>query len=276
MDAVVKGRRGRKKSPDKIHIGRKEPLSYADAIRTSLSKERHRIYYTESTCADFGPFDREDGSFLIISGYFKEASECREYLNALPGDIDRKRVIYIPAKKLDDVKSFREAVEGLGVAFLYDDLMIFKDGSRYVYEAADIQKATSPEIREEMGGSEFSIMGTPAIDKGGMYDHLNKNVPAANLLVVTGMYNLKYCDYNINWTYLCDMISTFPDGMSVFNDIRSDVKYVDIPLKQTRSMSFPDGTMMMTAEEYRDFLKTLGMPSVYKTDKDVTVITRGG
>ena len=159
------------------------------------------------------------------------------------------------------------------MAFLDDELMIFKDGSRYIYESADVMNATSPEIREEFAGSDFSILGAASIKRGGLYDHIKSNAPAANLLVVSGAFDT---DYNVNWTYVSASILAFPDGMRVLDDVDGTVRFVDMPLKQTQSMSFKDGMMSMKAEEYRDFLKSLGMPSIYKTDKDVTFITKNG
>ena len=159
------------------------------------------------------------------------------------------------------------------MAFLEDQLMIFKDGCRFIYESSDLMAASYVDIKEEMAGSDFAILGSSIISSGGLYDDLNQKVPAANMVVVTGKFDSRF---NINWTYLSNSISSLPAGIRVFNDIDTSPRFFDINLKQNLSMSFKNGMNIMTSEQYREFLKSLDMPSTYKTDKDVTIVTEEG
>ena len=269
MDAPTKGRRGRKKAADKIHIGRKTPLSLVDASRSTYAKERHRLFYVRGG----GPIDMEadmseEGAFIIVFGGLKDCG----FLKTLTGRIDPKRIVYVPDGDCN-VDEMRKAVEDLGMAFLEDQLMIFKDGCRFIYESKDIIAAYAKDIREELSSSNFCMYGCSKITSEGMYDHILNNVPSANLVVVAGDFDRSY---NINWTYLTNSIEGNVPGIRVFNDIDEKIKYFDIPKTQCQSMSFQDGMSVMKAEDYRVFLNDLGMPSTYKTDKDVTIVTDKG
>ena len=275
MDAPAKGRRGRKKSVDSIRRGRTDPLSLVDAIREYPSQPRHRMFYI-STKTEISSLDgclSDDTEFLIICGDLKDESSCKKFLTEVSSKVDPKRVIYVPTEKVQDLDSVRGAVEGLHMAFLEDQLMIFKDGCRFIYESSDLMAASYVDIKEEMAGSDFAILGSSIISSGGLYDDLNQKVPAANMVVVTGKFDSRF---NINWTYLSNSISSLPAGIRVFNDIDSSPRFFDINLKQNLSTSFKNGMNIMTSEQYREFLKSLDMPSTYKTDKDVTIVTEEG
>ena len=275
MDAPVKGRRGRKKSVDSIRRGRTDPLSLVDAIREYPIGPKRRMFYIsgKANVSDLSGHQFDEGSFLIVCGEFNDADSCKKFLSGVTQYIDPKRVVYVPMNGLKDVNGFREAVEGLQMAFLEDQLMIFKDGCRFVYESKDLMAAPYTDVKEEMAGSDFAILGSSYISSKGLYDDLNDKVPAANMVVVSGKFDSVF---NINWTYLSNSIDVPPAGIRVFNDISAELRTFDINLKQNQSMSFKNGTANMNAEQYREFLKGLGMPSTYKTDKDVTILTEGG
>jgi len=205
-------------------------------------------------------------SFLIINGPSSDA------FDTAPANIDPRHIIVIPDGK-GDVDAFRKAVEKARMAFLEDQLLVYKDGNRYVYEAKDVMEAGEADIREELDGAEFVIMGSSKIGRSGLYDHLLCKVPYARLIVVTQSFE---SDYNLNWTYVSDVGCQPPRGIRAFCDCSADAKYFESTARSNPALSFKDGLEHMSAEDYRKFLTDADMPSEFRTDKDVNILTEKG
>ena len=152
-------------------------------------------------------------------------------------------------------------------------MMIFKEDSRFVYDSKDVMSATEGDIREELSGSEFSLMGASAIGKGGLYDHLLDKIPYSNLTVVTPSFG---SDFNVNWNYICNSSPEKQKGIRIFNDYSDRIGSFEIVTKPNPLLSFGEGLSPMSAEGYRQFLTDVGMPSEYRTDKDVNILTEQG
>jgi len=229
------------------------------------------LEWVQSTAGGIG-----QDSFLLICGNFTSSPDrYKFFMEELSFSFDPKRVVIVPSAGGIDMQTARKIAEEQHMAFLDGQMMILKENSRFVYEASDVIAAARDDIKEELEGSQLAIIGGPGDSLKGLHEHVRINSPTASIIIFTDRYPGK--DYNVNWTYVCREVESDPGiGYRVFSDCGSEPMRFEIRAGHDASICLREGTKIYTPDEYRSLMAGMGMPIIYKADKDVTTITKGG